>query len=173
MRKPLVSLPSTLSIMTCGGQYSNLSAHLLSSSIHFLSSSRPPGSMRRRHASSAPPLVPSCRARGHGRGALHLLCVWLGEGVQPEWVEPLFAVFGWRQQGTEQTQEGNIRWRCGFAPSHEIWRTSPLRYALTMAALSRHSAPPSLSRLSVAGQETPWVPALAPATTEEGACGGG
>ena len=73
-------------------------------------------------------------------------CVWLGEGVQPGWVEPLFGVFGWRQQGTERTQERYIRWRCGLALSHEIWRTSSLRSALTRR-LSPVTAP-SLSRLS-------------------------
>ena len=77
---------------------------------------------------------------------VHLPCVWLREGVQPGWVEPFFGVFGWRQQGTERTQERYIRWRCGLALSHEIWRTSSLRSALTRR-LSPVTAP-SLSRLS-------------------------
>ena len=45
------------------------------------------------------------------------------EEFNPGWVESLFRVFGWRAAGDGADPQGNIRTRCGFAPSAKIGRT--------------------------------------------------
>jgi len=67
--------------------------------------------------------------------------IWMDGRVHPGWVEPLFALLGWRVGGLDWSRGWNIPRRCGFTPSLQNWRTE-----LTQFSPSGAPCPPSSPR---------------------------